>query len=51
MIILLEKEPSQTIKNEFLQSCHIGIFSKGLTHDFGQKLKISSLFVFGQNGH
>ena len=26
------------------------VFSKGLTHDFGQKLKISSLFVFAQNG-
>ena len=25
-------------------------FSKGLTHDFGQKLKISYLFVSGQNG-
>ena len=27
-----------------------GHFSKGLTHDFGQKMKILSLFVFGQNG-
>ena len=26
-------------------------FFKGLTHDFGQKLKISYLFGFGQNGH
>ena len=24
-------------------------FPKGLTHDFGQKLEISSQFVFGQN--
>ena len=27
------------------------IFSEGLTHDFHEKLKISSLFVFGQNEH
>ena len=26
------------------------VFSKGLTHDFGQNLEISSLFVFAQNG-
>ena len=25
-------------------------FLKELTHDFGQNLEISSLFVFGQNG-
>ena len=25
-------------------------FLNGLTHDFGQKLKIPYLFVFGQNG-
>ena len=25
-------------------------FSKGLTHDFGHKIKILPLFVFGQNG-
>ena len=34
-----------------LQSRDTEIFSEGLTHDFGQKLKISYLFVFGQNGH
>ena len=31
-----------------LKSCHTEIFSKGLTHDFCQKLTISSLFVLGQ---
>ena len=34
-----------------LQSRDTEIFSEGLTYDFGQKLKISYLFVFGQNGH
>ena len=48
---LVRKKALLDYKNEFLQSCHIGIFSKGLTHDFGQKLKISYLFVFGHNGH
>ena len=50
---LVRKKALLDYKNEFLQSCHIRIFSKGLiiTHDFGQKLKISYLFVFGQNGH
>ena len=38
-------------KNLYLQSRDTEIFSKGLTPDFGQKLKISYLFVFGQNGH
>ena len=31
-----------------LKSCHSEIFLKGLTHDFCQKLQISSLFVFGE---
>ena len=26
------------------------IFSKGSTHDFGQKMEILSLYVFGQMG-
>ena len=48
---LVRKKALLDYKNEFLPSCHIGIVSKGLTTDFGQKLKISYLFVFGQNGH
>ena len=51
MMILLEKKALLDYKKWILQSCHIGISSKGLTHDFGQKLKISYLFVSGQNGH
>ena len=48
---LVRKKALLDHTNEFLPSCHIGSFSKGLTNDFGQKLKISYLFVFGQNGH
>ena len=48
---LVRKKALLDYKKWILQSCHIGIFSKGLTHDFRQKLKISYLFVFGQNGH
>ena len=49
MINEVQNKPSQTTKICILQSGHTGIFSKGLTHDFGQKLEISSMFVFGQN--
>ena len=45
----LENNPFNTIRILILQRCHTRFFSKGLTHDFGQKLKISSLFVSGQN--
>ena len=33
-----------------LKRRHTEIFSKGLTHDFDQTLKISCLFVSRQNG-
>ena len=39
--------PSWTIKKLILLSGHIGFFSKGLTHDFGQKLEITPWFGFG----
>ena len=46
----LVKEQAQLDKEILiLHSCNIEIFLKELTHDFGQKLEISSLFVFGQN--
>ena len=32
-----------------LSQGNIGIFLKGLTHDFGQKLGSTPWFVFGQN--
>ena len=51
MIILLEKKPPLDIKNEFYGVAILGFFLTELTHDFGQKLKISYLFVLGQNGH
>ena len=37
-------------KNIDFKQWRYWVFSKGLTHDFGQKLEISSLFVFAQNG-
>ena len=49
--IEVENKPSQTIKIWILHRRHIVFFfSKGLTHDFGQKMEILSLFVSGQNG-
>ena len=47
MITLLENKPSLTVKKGILHSCNIGIFSEGLTHDFGQKMKILSLDKIG----
>ena len=49
MIIGVENKPSLTIKILLLQSRHTEIFSKRLTQDFGEKLEITSLFVFWQN--
>ena len=40
---LVRKKALLDYKKWILQSCHIGIFSKGSTHDFGQKLNF--LFV------
>ena len=34
-------------KQPILNSRHIEIFPTGLTHDFGQKMEILSLFVYG----
>ena len=50
MIIEVENKPSYTINIWILHRCHIGFFSKGLTHDFSKKMEILSLFVSGQNG-
>ena len=47
---LVRKQALLDYKKGILHSYQIGIFSKGLTHDFGQKMKILSLFVSGQNG-
>ena len=43
-----ENNPSSPKKYRF-NTVEILRFSKGLTHDFGQILEISSQFVFGQN--
>ena len=50
MIIEVENKPSQTIKIWILQRHHIVFFSKGLTHDFSQKMEILSLFVLHKMG-
>ena len=42
---LVRNNPVKTIRTLILHTWHTGFFSEGLTHDFGQKLKISSLFV------
>ena len=47
--ILEEKETFFTIKTQIFDSPINRIFPKGLTHAFGQKMPIFSLFVFGQN--
>ena len=44
-----KKKPFLTIKTEFFKVQKITFFSKGLTHVFGQKMPIFSLFKFGQN--
>ena len=36
-------------KTEFFKNCNKNAFLKGLTHAFGQKMSIFSLFRFGQN--
>ena len=36
-------------KQPILNSRHIEIFPTGLTHNFGQKMEILSLFVYEQN--
>ena len=51
MINEVQNKPSQTIKICILQSGHTEIFSKGLTHDFGQKLEISSMYEIIFDNH
>ena len=45
---LVRKQAPPRPEFVILKSCHTEIFSTGLTHDFFQKLTISSLFVLGQ---
>ena len=45
---LVRKQALLDYKKWILHSCNIGIFfSEGLTHDFGQKMKILSLDKIG----
>ena len=46
LTIQLENKPNPTEKIRILPSRPMEIFSKGLTHEFGQKLQFSSLFAF-----
>ena len=47
--VLDRKEAFLDNKNTYLMCPKNRKFSKGLTHDFGQKLELSSLFVFIEN--
>ena len=46
---LVRNKPSQTKKILILHSGNVGIFSKGSTDDFGQKLEIYPFRYFEQN--
>ena len=43
------KETFFDYKNEIFQRLNNGIFPKGLTHAFGQKMQFFLLFVFAKN--
>ena len=45
----IEKKPFLTVKTTIFQRLKNGIFPKGLTHAFGQKMPNFSLFRFGRN--
>ena len=47
--LLDTKEPFFDYKKKIFECPKNGIFPKGLTHAFGQKMPILSLFGFGQN--
>ena len=47
--VLGRKEAFLDNKNTYLMCPKNRKFSKGLTHDFGQKFELSSLFVFIEN--
>ena len=45
----LEKKPFWTILRRIEKEGKIGIFAKGIVHDFGQKVEVFSSFVFIKN--
>ena len=47
---LVKKEVVLDYKNIDFKQWPYWIFSKGSTHDFGQKMEILYLYVFGQMG-
>ena len=49
LIIQFKENKSSSTKKYRFNTVETLRFSKGLTFDFGQKLEISSQFVFGQN--
>ena len=48
-VLQKEKKAFYTIKKYDLCSRKMGYFPKGLTHDFGQKIELSSLFISIKN--
>ena len=47
--VLDKTQPFYDYKNKMFHSLKNCIFPNGLTHDFGQKMSLYSLFVFGLN--
>ena len=45
----VKKESFFDLKKAFFKVQKMAVFSKGLTHAFGQKMPIFSLFKFDQN--
>ena len=48
-VLKRKKKAFLDCKNKIFHSPKNRIFPKGLTHAFGQKMQLFSLFVFGQN--
>ena len=48
--VLVRKEAFLDNINMDLKEGKIGTFAKGIVHDFGQKVEVSSCFVFIKNG-
>ena len=48
-VLKRKKKTFLDCKNKIFHSPKNRIFPKGLTHAFGQKMQLFSLFVFGQN--
>ena len=47
-MVYLDNKAYYTIKKLILKVAILAVFSKGVTHDWGQKLEITPSFVLGQ---